>query len=117
MALGKTYQWIKLAEEDTQLVQDRKVLSFSVPGKDFCMTRVGEQYFAFARKCPHAGADMTEASLDPLGKIVCPLHRYKFDPKNGRNTSGEGYFLITYPVEHRSDGLYIGIPESSEKKF
>jgi 3-phenylpropionate/trans-cinnamate dioxygenase ferredoxin subunit len=28
--------------------------------------------------------------------------------KNGRNTSGEGYFLKTYPVETRPEGIFIG---------
>jgi len=115
MAAEKKYQWIKLPEDTS--TGDREIRSFSVPGKDFCMTHVNGQYFAFARKCPHAGADMGEAYLDPLGKLVCPLHRYKFDLKNGRNVSGEGYFLMTYPVETRPDGLYIGIPEPKEHIF
>jgi 3-phenylpropionate/trans-cinnamate dioxygenase ferredoxin subunit len=27
--------------------------------------------------------------------------------KNGRNTTGEGYFLKTYPVEQRQEGIFI----------
>jgi hypothetical protein len=29
--------------------------------------------------------------------------------ENGRNTSGEGYYLKTYPIEIREDGIYIGL--------
>jgi nitrite reductase/ring-hydroxylating ferredoxin subunit len=47
-----------------------------------------------------------------VGNIVCPLHRYKFSLVNGRNVSGEGYYLKTYPVEQREDGLYIGFEKS-----
>jgi 3-phenylpropionate/trans-cinnamate dioxygenase ferredoxin subunit len=33
--------------------------------------------------------------------------------KNGRNTTGEGYFLKTYPVELRPNGLFIGFKPNS----
>jgi 3-phenylpropionate/trans-cinnamate dioxygenase ferredoxin subunit len=53
-----------------------------------------------------------EGYIDALGNVVCPLHRYKFDLKNGRNISGEGYYLKNWPVEIREDGVYVGIEES-----
>jgi 3-phenylpropionate/trans-cinnamate dioxygenase ferredoxin subunit len=40
---------------------------------------------------------------------VCPLHRYRFSLANGRNTSGEGYFLKTYPVKEDDDGVWVGL--------
>jgi 3-phenylpropionate/trans-cinnamate dioxygenase ferredoxin subunit len=60
---------------------------------------------------------MSNGFIDPLGNIVCPLHRYKFSMETGRNTSGEGYFLKTYPIELREDGIYAGIEESSPFSF
>lgn len=73
------------------------------------LLKKGEKVYAFAALCPHAGAPMCEGWLDPMGRIVCPLHKYRFDPANGRNTSGEGYTLFTYPVEVRGDEIYIGL--------
>jgi len=29
--------------------------------------------------------------------------------KNGRNVSGEGYYLKHWPVEVREDGIYVGL--------
>ena len=40
------------------------------------------------------------------GILFCPLHNYRFNPKNGRNANGEGYFLKTFAVEIREDGIY-----------
>ena len=51
--------------------------------------------------------------MDGVGNIVCPLHRYKFNLETGRNVTGEGYFLKTYPVESRPDGIYVGFKEKS----
>lgn len=65
--------------------------------------------YAFAAKCPHAGAPMCEGWLDASGKLVCPLHKYRFDPASGRNTSGEGYKLFTYPVQLHEGIIHIGI--------
>jgi 3-phenylpropionate/trans-cinnamate dioxygenase ferredoxin subunit len=67
------------------------------------------QVAAFAALCPHAGARLCEGWLDPLGRIVCPLHKYRFDPATGRNTSGEGYKLFKYPVELRENEIWIGL--------
>ena len=71
------------------------------------LKRKGE-LLAFAATCPHAGAHLCEGWLDAQGRVVCPLHGYRFDPKNGRNTSGEGYKLRTYPVEMRDGLVFIG---------
>ena len=54
---------------------------------------------------------MADGTLDAVGNVVCPVHRYKFSLQNGRNSSGEGYYLTTYPLEQREDGLYIGFEE------
>lgn len=68
-----------------------------------------DKVYAFAATCPHAGVPLCGGWLDAQGRIVCPLHKYRFDPANGRNTSGEGYKLRTYPVEIRDGNIYIGL--------
>jgi 3-phenylpropionate/trans-cinnamate dioxygenase ferredoxin subunit len=65
--------------------------------------------YAFAATCPHTSAPLCEGWIDGMGRIVCPLHKYRFDPANGRNTSGEGYKLKTYPLEIREDIIYIAL--------
>jgi 3-phenylpropionate/trans-cinnamate dioxygenase ferredoxin subunit len=52
-----------------------------------------------------------------LGNVVCPLHRYKYALKNGRNISGEGYYLKHWPVEIRGNGIYVGLEERSFFNF
>ena len=54
---------------------------------------------------------MAEGYIDALGNVVCPLHRYKYDMKNGRNVSGEGYFLAHWPVELREEGVFVAMEE------
>jgi 3-phenylpropionate/trans-cinnamate dioxygenase ferredoxin subunit len=84
------------------------LLELEIEGQKFTLGKWQDGYYAFASKCPHASGRMAQGYINPLGQVVCPLHRYCFDMKNGRNTSGEGYFLKTYPLELRDDGLFIG---------
>ena len=89
------------------------LLEMEVNGRKLTLAKWDGNYFAFASKCPHASGRMASGYINPLGQVVCPLHRYAFDMKNGRNTSGEGYFLKTYPVETRPEGIFIGFKANS----
>lgn len=110
MQAGKNYQWHKVAEHVNELPwQPNNLCEVEVAGKTLCLARVQAAVHACARKCPHAGGTMANGFIDPLGNVVCPLHRYKFSLQNGRNVSGEGYHLKTYPVELREDGVYVGL--------
>jgi 3-phenylpropionate/trans-cinnamate dioxygenase ferredoxin subunit len=104
--------WYKIAEGRKELFEaDGQLRDVEVGGKDICLALVKDRIKACAYQCPHAGARMSDGYVDALGNIVCPLHRYKFSLENGRNVSGEGYFLKTYMVEEREDGIYVGLEE------
>ena len=92
---------------------ENNMVELEVNGRSFTLAKKSDEYFAFASKCPHASGRMAQGYINPLGQVVCPLHRYCFDMKNGRNTSGEGYFLKTYPIELREEGLFIGFQSFS----
>jgi 3-phenylpropionate/trans-cinnamate dioxygenase ferredoxin subunit len=111
---ARKLQWHLLARDPELLPwQDNHVAGMECKGKKICVARHQGVYYAFAATCPHAGGHFSDGWIDALGNIVCPLHRYRFALSNGRNTSGEGYYLKTYPLEQRPDGLYIGFPEAS----
>jgi 3-phenylpropionate/trans-cinnamate dioxygenase ferredoxin subunit len=101
--------WVLITDAPASLDwPDNQLLDLEVDGKKITLAKFKDGYFAFAQKCPHASGRMAQGYINPLGQVVCPLHRYAFDMKNGRNTTGEGYFLKTYPVELRPNGLFIG---------
>jgi 3-phenylpropionate/trans-cinnamate dioxygenase ferredoxin subunit len=106
--------WVLITDAPASLDwPDNQLLDLEVEDKKITLARFKEGYFAFAQKCPHASGRMAQGYINPLGQVVCPLHRYAFDMKNGRNTTGEGYFLKTYPVELRTNGLFIGFKPNS----
>ena len=92
--MSKNYNWYKIANTVADIPFSPEGLAeIAVNGKQVCVGLFKEKLFACAAKCPHAGGTLAHGYIDGTGNIVCPLHRYKFSPENGRNTTGEGYFL------------------------
>ena len=89
----------------------KQPVEVTVAGKKICLLQAAEQVVAFTALCPHAGAPLCEGWLDAAGKLVCPLHKYRFDPATGRNTTGEGYKLYRYAVQVRGNEIYVGFLE------
>jgi 3-phenylpropionate/trans-cinnamate dioxygenase ferredoxin subunit len=111
---GMKYRWHKIADHVNELdFAENNIAIVEVKGKKMCIAKFKDQVFAFAYKCPHAGGLLADGYIDALGQVVCPLHRYKYDLKNGRNTSGEGYYLKHWPVEIRNEAVYVGLEENS----
>jgi nitrite reductase/ring-hydroxylating ferredoxin subunit len=112
--MSKTYKWYKIADTIEEInFSTNGLAEIEANGKKVCVALKNETLLACAAKCPHAGGAMSEGFIDALGNIVCPLHRYKFSLSNGRNVSGEGYFLKNYPIEIRVNGIFIGFEETS----
>lgn len=103
------YDWHIVKSLSIQGMPENKPMETVVEDKAVGIILRQGQVYAFAATCPHAGASLCEGWVDPQGRIVCPMHKYRFDPANGRNTSGEGYKLKTYPVEIRDGEIYIGL--------
>jgi nitrite reductase/ring-hydroxylating ferredoxin subunit len=109
----KNYTWYKVADYINELgFADNNIAIADLKGKKICIARWKEELFAFAYKCPHAGGILADGYIDALGQVVCPLHRYKFNMQNGRNVSGEGYYLKHWPVEVREEGVFVGMEEA-----
>lgn len=102
------YDWHNISDIVSGLA-DNALKEVLVGEKNIGLMKKGETVFAFAATCPHSGAPLCDGWLDARGHIVCPLHKYKFDPKNGYNSTGEGYKLRTFPVEIREGNFFVGI--------
>lgn len=112
--MAEKFTWIKVAESLAEVPFGANNLAeVMADEKKVCIGRYKEELFAFAPKCPHASGFFIDGFIDALGNVVCPLHRYKFCMKNGRNVSGEGYYLKHWPVEIKEDGVFVGLEAKS----
>ena len=108
MSFFSIHQWHKIAASENELdFSPHQIAVTEVNNKKICIGRHKDVLYAFAYMCPHASGMLADGYIDVLGNIVCPVHGYKFNLQNGRNTSGEGYYLKRWPVEKREDGIYV----------
>ena len=101
-------EWFKISANAEEIVLGENAIgTIQVNGKMICIAKFGDAWFAFNQKCPHASGNLADGYIDAIGNVVCPVHRYRFNLRNGRN--GDGYFLKVYPLEERTDGIYVKI--------
>lgn len=110
----KRYYKIYDFEQHGQNPQElHTVRTIDVEGQRICLVRLKEGYYAIDDRCPHAGARLGLGKCDEEGRVICPVHRYKYDAKTGRGLPSQGDYVKTYLVETRNDGVYIAL----EKKW
>ena len=112
--MEEALRWIKVADHLTEIpFGENSIAEVTADGKRICIAKWQDGLFSFAHKCPHASGPFIQGFIDSLGNVVCPLHRYKFCLKNGRNVSGEGYYLKHWPVQVKDDGVFVGFQKFS----
>ena len=112
--MASTPNWHKIATSISEINFNANGLAeIDINGKTICIAKHNHQVFACTQKCPHAGALLANGHIDALGNLVCHLHKYKFNLKNGRNISGEGYYLKTFAIEEREHGVFVCIEGSA----
>ena len=105
--------WIKVAESEAEIYFGSNNIAEVMAGeRRICIGKFQGNLFAFSNKCPHASGLFINGYIDALGNVVCPVHRYKFCMRNGRNITGEGYFLKYWPTQVRDDGIYVGLEKN-----
>ena len=106
------YHWIKIFEKeenDDDYLLKNTFINLELKGEKICITKTDAGIFAFGDKCPHNGASLSKGFCSKKNEIICPLHRYSFDLKSGKATSGGAFAIKTYPVKINEEGLFIGI--------
>ncbi len=79
-----------------------------VGGKRICLVRLETGIMAINAKCPHAGGPLAGGFLDDDERVICPWHRFAFNPQTGQSDSG-GYFVDCYKVEVTQQGIRIAV--------
>jgi len=109
------HHWFKIFEKEDnagEYLQPGTFILFNFKNEKICVTKTSEGLFAFGDRCPHNGASLSKGFCTKEDEVVCPLHRYSFNLKTGRATSGGAFALKTYPIEIRDNGVFVGIKAS-----
>lgn len=87
-----------------------------VAGKAIVIIGFEDDLYALGSTCPHAGAELSGGWCKD-GKLICPFHRYSYDLKTGKGSSGQNDYVDRYPVEIREGEVYVGIESLWNKVF
>jgi pyruvate oxidase len=79
--------------------------------KSIALTHYDGQYGALDNHCPHQGGPLGEGTIEN-GLLRCPWHGFDYCPLTGAPPGDFVDTVITYPVEIRDDGVYVGIEEA-----
>jgi len=112
MFFRKVISWFQVfdsMEVARKLLPVNEVMSVEVDGRLICLARTEAGFFALDEKCPHQRLPITHGGFCEQGNIVCPFHRYSWNLKTGREVEQRADNLNLYPVEERTNGLFLGI--------
>lgn len=94
----------KLKEDELlKLTKEGKLVTRKVGTLSIVFAQENNQLFAFKNKCPHQGQKL-DGGWCEHGKIVCPIHQYKFDLETGR---GHGDAMYKYDVTIENEEIVL----------
>lgn len=106
-------KWHKI---ETEIPDEEFVKQINVDGKKLCLVKHQQKLFVVQNSCPHAGGILSGGRCKN-GNLICPIHRWEYNLENGRGGEGQGDYIDIYPLEIRSDGVYVGFKERWIKKL
>lgn len=101
--------WHKVLNSTEELPEGR-VTTVTANHKGICLTHYEGKFSGLDNRCPHQGGPLGEGSIEN-GLLRCPWHGWDFDPCSGQSPGGHDDRIITYPIDIRDDGVYVGVED------
>ena len=111
MATITTLTWHRVAGLDE--LGEGRVRTVVAGPKSIALTHYDGQYGALDNHCPHQGGPLGEGTIEN-GLLRCPWHGFDYCPLTGAPPGDFVDTALTYPVEVRDDGIYVGVEEEVE---
>lgn len=83
-----------------------KVKEFMASGKMLCIANIDGEIHAMDNGCLHRGGPLGKGAIEN-GKVVCPWHGWRFDPKTGQGPPKASRRLKVYTVRTEGEEVFI----------
>lgn len=102
-------RWRRVEDQRVDELQEGRLLRTKAGSRALCFVRLAGRLHALADQCPHQGKPLSGGWCED-GWVVCPWHRFHFDPATGKARNGVCANAEVFPLERRKDGWYVGFP-------
>ncbi|MCB2077497.1 MAG: Rieske 2Fe-2S domain-containing protein [Novosphingobium sp.] len=108
-------EFVKVA--GTGDVAEGQMIPIEANGEKLLLAKVGGEFRAAQRKCPHLGLNLCKGSIEG-NAVVCKFHKARFDLSTGKIDRDPKLLFIkmtaksdltTYPVKVEGDDVLVGI--------
>lgn len=106
-----TYTWFRVGGPD--IVDIGEVTVVQAGHHAIALSRTTSGWGAIANRCPHQGGPLGEGMIEGCW-LTCPWHGWEYDPRTGEVPGGFDDAVPAFPVEVRSDGVYVGVVEPED---
>jgi 3-phenylpropionate/trans-cinnamate dioxygenase ferredoxin subunit len=105
-------EWIRVfpsSAEARQRIAENRPQLVVIRGKRICLVKLDEKFYAVQDACTHNQESLSKGTVNYIGEIVCPLHGYRFNLQNGRESAERSVDLEIFPIREDETGFYIGL--------
>lgn len=86
------------------------VKEFMAGGRMLCVANVDGNIYAMDNTCLHWGGPLGQGAVAD-GKVVCPWHAWRFDPKTGEGPPKSRGRLGVYKVTMEGEDVFVELQE------
>lgn len=109
-------RWVPVRDRRLPLLAEGSLVRVVVRKRALAFVRMNGALHAMDDRCPHQGRALSNGWVDD-GHVVCPFHRFHYDPATGHCKHGLTTNVGVYPVQEVADGVRIGIPYTTISLF
>lgn len=99
--------YIKLASQ-AELPSPGEAKEFSCGDRTICLANVNGTLSAMDNICLHQGGPLGQGLVEG-GKVVCPWHGWRWDPKTGEAAHNPNARVAVYPIRIENGDVMIDI--------
>ena len=92
----------------SQLPKVNEAQDFSCDGKMICIANILGHFSAMDNVCLHQGGSLGQGTVDK-GKVVCPWHGWRYDPKTGEAEGHADLKVKIYPMKVENGEVFVDL--------
>lgn len=109
-------RWVRLENARLSALAEGQLLRVVVKKRALAFVRTGGVLRAMDDRCPHQGRALSGGWVEH-GHVVCPFHRFHYDPATGACKHALTGNVAVYAVREVEGRIEVGLPYTTVSVF